>query len=195
MLIQSGNVRSLAGRQWAAVELSTEGARDDRMEEIVVSIIRWAAARKQAFQLLFPVEERGLGGIKLLSPYLYARTKDLRALNNITGAVFKQRARISVLRDTTGAMIPLEDSFVQEVAERCRLVRRNWSKGIRPGSFVRVLLGSQRMLCGKVTGIDGDRAVVDVSLRLRRLKLTIPVGALENLGMRRKEYYYNGNLS
>ena len=186
MLIQSGRTGLLEGKPWAGVELTSEA----RTEEVVLHLIRWSVRHLHnwAFQIFFPVKSRSVEAVTMLAPYLWIRVADLSKLKGVKSIM----GVTGLVRDGQDRVIETDDKFVQELIEDARGRAEEWSKGIKRGSFVRVLVGSQRMLCGRVAELDGGRAVVDVSLRLRHLRLTIPVGALENLGRERREYYYNG---
>lgn len=178
---------TLAGRPWAGIELVSES----RVEEIVLHIARWAASQRkgQAFQLLFPVKSRDIDGIKLLTPYLWARMLDLRALE---GVVAVQGA--TLVRDAKHP-IPIEDKFVQGVMERARVAAEGWSEGIKKGSFVRVLLGNERMLCGNIESVEKGIAVVEIKLMTRTVRLTVGVRVLLDLSYvskRKRRYFYQG---
>lgn len=189
MLIHSGDLRSLKGKPWAAIEIVSEL----RIEEVVLHLSRWA--RKflpdAPFQLLFPVQSRDLAGVRMLSPYLWARTADLTALEGVRSVMGVQ----GLVSDGAGRTIPIEDSFVQGTVKDAQAAAEGWSAGVRKGSFVRVLYGEQRMLCGRVANISSNIAEIVIALRLRNVRLFVPVRALLNLGAvpkAEREYYYTG---
>lgn len=182
MLIEQGDTKLLAGRAWAGLEMVSE----QRIDEQVLHVARWAAEhrRDQPFQLLFPVKERGINGIKLLSPYLWARMVDLKLLNGI-GSV----PGVSLVRNETGP-IEIDALFVQGVREQAEKAAIGWSAKIKEGSFVRVLLGSERMLCGEVLSVKKKLATVRIEMASRDLRLTIPTGALLVLRVRKENRKY-----
>ncbi len=171
------------------VELVSEA----RTEESVLHLAQWAgkALRGQAFQLLFPVRSRDLDGLRMLSPYLFARSLDLDILKSVSSLYGVQ----GLVSDGSGRPLEMSDDFVQGVIHESRGAADSWSKGIKKGSFVRVLMGREHMLCGTVRKIVAGVADVEVSMRLRSLRITIPVRALLNLdhvGINEREYFYAG---
>jgi hypothetical protein len=182
MLIQFGKVRLLNGQPWAAVELTSES----RTEEVVMHLTRWAHDHLQGhpFQMLFPVKSRGVEGVQMLSPYLWARsTQNLLGMASGWGVE-------GLVTDGKGQILLTDDSFVQELIEKTRAAAEAWSAGITIGSHVRVLMGSQRMLCGRVEKIVRNRAEVLIAMRSNSMRLRIGLLALENLGMEPKEYFH-----
>jgi hypothetical protein len=187
MLIQHGEVVKLGSRPWLGVELTSE----TRIEEAVLHIGIWAAEvfKAEPFQLFFPVQKRDLGGVTLLTPFLMVRTLDLKDLKKIS-AVFGVQG---VECDDRGKIIELENSFVQQVRERAEKIHDSWSDGIVVGSFVRLLMGSGRMLCGIVERLNHTTARVRVELVSRNVIFYCPVRMLLNLGEVPKEkqsYFY-----
>lgn len=189
MLLESGKVKSLTGRPWAGIELVSES----RIEEIVLHLANWARGhlKEEPFQLLFPVKTRDLKGIKLLSPYLWARTTDLSILTGVRTVM----GVAGLVSDGASKTIEIEDTFVQEMIKESRAAAEGWSKGIKKGSFARVLFGEERMLCGAVTQIVQGVAELKIKLRLRDVLLYVPVRALLNLSHVEKSsrhYFYTG---
>ena len=176
VLISQGRVSSLAGLPWAAITLTS----DSRLEEVVLQIGRWASRHfpSSPFQLLFPVQSRDLSGISMLTPYLMARTLPLARLRAI-GSLYGIRGLES---DSRGLIMEIDDAFVQDVQSRAESIAQSWSSGILPGSFVRILLGHERMLCGDVTHLSNGHAEVRIQLRSRELLVKVPRLALLNLG-------------
>lgn len=187
MLIEQGKVSTLRGKPWAAIDVASEA----RIEEIVLHIARWAGRvlGEKAFQLLFPVKRRDLSGVEMFTPHLYGRTADLQDFL----VVKEVRGAWPVFDEETREVIPVEDKFVQEVMAKAREEADGWSAGIKRGSFVRVLFGNERMLCGEVEEMKGSLAVVVIRMRSRTVRLTIPSQALLNLSFvpkKEREYFY-----
>lgn len=190
MLVTNGNVRVLRGRPWAGIELVSEA----RIEEVVLHLSRWAQRNlvDQPFQLLFPVKTRDLRGIKLLSPYLWARTTDLEALRGCKSVMGVQ----GLVSDAESQTIAVEDTFIQALIEESKAAAAGWSEGVGAGSFCRVLYGDERMLCGVITKIVQGIAEIEIALRLRKVVLYVPVKALLNLshvGKSDRHYFYTGS--
>ena len=189
MLILSGRVSALKEKPWAGIELVS----DARLEECVLHIVNWSVKKLRGapFQLLFPVKSRDLPNIRMLSPYLFVRTNDLEQLREVSSIYGVE----GLVTGVDGKLLPFDNQFVQSVILESRKAAEGWSEDIRKGSFVRVLLGREHMLCGTVRRISVGIADVDISLRLRVVRLTTPVAALLNLdyvSKRRREYYYSG---
>jgi hypothetical protein len=186
VLIEQGRTSTLVNLPWAAIDVS-----ESRIEEVVYHIARWASKTlgNRAFQLVFPVKSRDLSGVQLLSPYLWARTvdlKDLLTINSVMGVTGVVGGDVDILQ--------IEDEFVQRVLGDAQQAAAGWSVDVIKGSFVRVLMGSNRMLCGTVSELKDGMAVVLIKLRTRDVKLTIPAKALlalDYVPAKEREYYYD----
>jgi|SRR6266850_190690 len=187
MLIEQGEVENLGEKPWAGIELTS----DTRIEEAVLHIGTWARQflKGEPFQLLFPIQTRDLGGVTMLSPYLMARTLDLKKLKKI-GSI---RGVQGLECDERGRVFEIDNTFVQQVRERAEKAQQSWSEGISVGSFVRCLVGSGRMLCGNVEWRDETHARVRVELLSRDIVVTCPIRTLLNLGdvpEEKRTYFY-----
>ena len=191
MLVQKGKVSKLDGLPWAAVDLVSES----RIEEVIVHVSRWAYANVSGpFQLLFPVKSRDLDGIELFSPYLLVRSENLRKLASIHTIYGVS----GLVRNVDGSILEVEDGFAGKIIANAKLAAMSWSQHIEHGSFVRILFGPERMLCGTVTRIYGEYATVSIELRLRRVNIRVPVRALLNLGnvpQEKRHYFYSKVIS
>jgi transcription antitermination factor NusG len=128
----------------------------------------------------------------MLSPYLFARSASMEELKSVSSLYGVQ----GLVSDGSGRPLEMSDDFVQGVIHESRGAADSWSKGIKRGSFVRILLGSSHMLCGSVRKIVAGVADVEVSLRLRTVRITIPVRALLNLdhvATGDREYFYGSD--
>lgn len=187
MLVQKGKVSKLDGLPWAAIDLVSES----RIEEVIVHVSRWANSNVAgAFQLLFPVKSRDLDGVDLFSPYLLVRSENLRKLISIQTIYGVS----GLVRSVDGSILEIEDGFVGQIIASARVAAISWSQHIEHGSFVRILFGPERMLCGTVARMNGDYATVSIELRLRRVNVRVPVRALLNLGNvpeEKRHYFYS----
>lgn len=187
MLIQQGKTAKLDGLPWAAIDLAS----DTRIEEVVVHISRWAhaALSGRPFQLLFPVKSRDLDGVDMFSPYLLARAENLSWLSSMQ-SIYGVHGLID---GQNGKILEIEEKFVRQVMINSKLAAMAWSAKIGNGSFVRILFGSERMLCGTVEQIHNSTATVQIQLRLRTVRVRVPVRALKNLGnvpVEQRTYFY-----
>lgn len=209
MIVYQGNPQNLSSLPWYAVEwasdlslehdLSTQigsgtnggrGRSCSQVEQVAFAIVKWAQRKRDPFQLFFPVSSRTLEGVGLFSPYLWIRMFDP---NGISQAISRDRARIDILRDHEGQPVPIEDAFIQEVIQKCKDITEGNSQGIAEGSFVRVLLGRYRMLCGKVESVSNGIAGIRIALKAKPVNLFAPLTALQNLGTAQRDYFYLGN--
>jgi hypothetical protein len=188
MLIQSGKVALLEGLPWAAIDFyESQKAIETRVEEIVLHLVRWSRIHMDGpFQMLFPVKKRTLDGVELFSPYLWVRALDLKSLVYM--------GTVPGVEGLVGGRNPIavEDSFVQGLIRQGKEFSGQWSAGLEVGSFVRVLMGSNRMLCGKVLSRTETDAKVLIALRTKTIELKIPVLALQKLEGE-GDYFYRGN--
>ena len=181
MLIQSGRVGELDPLPWVAIELTSES----RIDETVLRLVRWSMKRLETFQLLYPIESRGLRQPSLLSPYLWMRVPTVAALDDMTALMGIQ----GMVSDADGHPVLVEPPFVLSLIEKTRAAQASWSNGIACGSGVRILLGSGHGLCGVVEHLRDSTATIRVALRSRAIRLDVPVRALRNLGAAPSDYF------
>ena len=187
MLIQSGRVENLKGLPWAAIEFYANSVApvDSRVEETVRNIVKWSRTLKEPFQMLFPVKSRSVDGVQMLSPFLWARTVQLKVLKGVSSV-----KGVEGLSSNSQGIIEVSDDFVQELIEKTRAYAEARCAGLEIGCFARVLMGSHRMLVGKVLARSRESVTLLIALRTRTVKLDVPVMALENLGTEEREYFY-----
>lgn len=181
-----GNTDRLDTRDWAQIELHTNSTSDPmQIEGIMIRVALWGR-RFDAFELVAPVESVEASGMELMVPNLFARVArldELAEMNSVWGVD-------GLARDGAGNVLRIPDEFVEQLMER---ERKKFACTIRLGDFVRILWGPERMLCGEVTRLQGRRAVVNVTMRSRRLNVTLPLTALQPLSTNEEEYWYRGN--
>ena len=189
MLISGGPVSQLSGRPWIGIEMASEA----NTEENVRHVLDWAAGKfkRSPFQILFPLKSRDLPSVRLLSSQLFARSNDLSVWEGVASLYGIE----GLSPDWEGKPLTFPDDFIQNVILQARIEKEKWSAGIKRGSFVRVIYGNQHMLCGIVKRVAKGVADVEISLKLRTVRLTIPVRALLNLDPvpeAERQYYYSG---
>lgn len=187
MLITQGKVTGFRRLPWAQIELAS----DSRLEEVALHLVRWIRKRPESFRILFPVLSRDLGGVELFYPNILIQCRDWTKLRDIRSVMGVQGLTV----DGQGQLLLLEADYGARLVEQAAQVSGEWSSGIKRGSFVRVLLGSKRMLCGEVSSVTRDGiADVRVSMTVRDLRIRIPVRALLKLDIdkSKRRYYYNG---
>lgn len=186
MLICQGKTSGFNKLPWAQLELAS----DARLEEIILHVIRWLRKRPEAFRVLFPVASRDLGGVELFYPYILIQTLDWQKLKDIRMVMGVQ----GLTTDGQGTLLLMDSAFGEGLIKQAEKVSGEWSKEIKKGSFVRVLLGDRRMLAGEVVSMSKGIADVRVSMTVRDLRLRIPVRALLLLDIPKKERKYYGRM-
>jgi len=186
MLITQGKVTGFAKMPWAQIELAS----DSRLEEIALHIVRWVRKRPEAFRVLFPVASRDLGGVELFYPNILIQTLDWQKLKDIRTVMGVQ----GLTTDGQGTLLLMDAAFGESLVKQAEKVSGDWSKGIKKGSFVRVLLGDRRMLAGTVESVSKSGiADVRVNMTVRDLRLRVPVRALLLLNVEKKNRRYYGH--
>ncbi len=183
MKLTWGTTDRLDTSDWAQVELNiNDTARPMQVEGVVVRAALWGRKFTE-YELVVPIESIEPSGIGLMVPNLFARVADLNELaemNSVWGVD-------GLARDGAGNVLRIPDSFVRELCER---EREKFERPIRLNDYVRILWGPERMLCGEVMKIQGKRALVDVLMRSRRLKVGLPLTALWPLECQEMEYFH-----
>ena len=183
MLVTYGDTSKLKGKPFYALEVRTES----QVESVVKRVAEEVPAifRKEPLEIFIPVTERGLDVFEVSTGLLYVRAADVKLL-----ARLKRTTGVTSLvtkNDTgrTGDAIPVEEEFVQALIMECEEKWRERHAGIDAGSFVRILDGSSRDLCGTVVrvrgGEAGDEALVRIDFFTKKIWLKTPVANLLNL--------------
>lgn len=184
MKLSWGEWKTLKGKDWAQVEVNTDtSSAPMQLERMVVQAALWGR-RFPAFEMMVPVERVRPGGMELVVPSLFARTSDLSTLRGIESVWGVD----GLAEDGSGNVLKVPDEFIEELMERER--RRN---PVRMGAFVRVVWGPERMLCGTVSRLTGRSVTVDVEMRSRKVKVTLPVTAVEVLDTEERDYFFKEN--
>jgi hypothetical protein len=179
-----GDTKRLRSLDWAQIEINVnDSSRPMQLESVVVRAALWGR-KFGAFEMFVPVERVRPSGMELVMASLFARTSDLMELRGIESVWGID----GIVKDGSGNILKVPSEFVEEMAERER--KRN---PVRLGAFVRILWGPERMLCGTVGRLSGKMATVDVETRSRKVKVTLPVTAVETLHTSERDYFYRGD--
>ena len=182
-----GNVSPLRTQPWAQIEINAkDAARPMQVEGIVTRTALWGR-RFPEFEMVVPIEKVTKDGVELTLPFLYARTRNLTDIREVTSVWGVE----CVTEDGVGQVFQIPDSFVQSLVEKEEALAIQRTPKLN--DFVRVLWGPERMLCGKVRKIKRSLAEVLVELRSRTLVLTLPLTALWTLNTEIDEYFYLGD--
>ena len=180
MLIQHGDVSSLAGKNWFLLELRSEQTAEITLRRLAQEVP--GIFRDSPVEILAPVRKRDLNTYELFTgPYIYIRSDNFKAVlrvKTVTGLVGLLTEGDSG-RSTKA--IPAPDDYVQDLIRKDNAEFEARSFGIGIGSFVRILDGNVRDFCGYVTKVKGDRAEVTVELKTKRLFVSTPIKNLLNL--------------
>jgi hypothetical protein len=151
--------------------------------------------RDDPVEIFVPVAKRDLDVFELSTEvYVFARSTSFSALfrlKSVTGVAGLVTAGDS---GRASQVLTWPDEDVQKLIAKAEEESRQRAVGIEPGTFVRILNGELRDLCGVVEIIGDGRAVVRITLRTKSILLETPIRNLLNLGHVPKEqrvYYYS----
>lgn len=180
MVLYHGDVQQLAGKPWYAVELRSE-------KTIESTLRRVAKEAPQTFgehpvEMFVPVAQRDLGVFDLrTSNYIFARSThfaSLLRLKKITGIVGLMTEGDSN-RPSQALTVP--DSFVQSMIEEAQEEFRRRSSDLNIGSFVRIVDGETRDMCGHVATMAAGMACVVIQAKTKQILVETPTRNLLNL--------------
>jgi hypothetical protein len=192
MILEYGDVARLKGLPWFMCELRSEKTVESTMRRVGNAL--HGIFQGEPIELYVPVERRDLDVFELSTQvYCFVRSTSFPALlrlKSVTGIV-----GLVTEGDTNRPSKALSwpDQDVQNLIIAAEEKHRKQAVGIEPGTFVRILNGQMRDLCGVVKIIGDGRAVVRITLRTKSILLETPIRNLLNLGHVPKEqrvYYY-----
>lgn len=193
MLFTYNDSTSLKGKDWYALELISETAAST--EATLNRVVRGVPAifGSRPFQMFVPLAKRDLGIFELSTDsFVFVRSNSLdplaklKRITGVTGLLTAGRIENA---------LPVADKDVQPMIAEAKRHEASWSKGIRKGSFVRILDGSARGYCGHV--ISMRPPTVRVKLLTKTLSVTTPLSNLLNLlniPTHHQVFYYNAVL-
>jgi hypothetical protein len=195
MILTYRDVSILQGNDWHVIEL-----RSQRMLEPTLRRLGKALPnifRNDPVELFVPVVRRDLDVFELSTQdCIFGRSTNFQSLlrlKSVTGVV-----GLMTLADSGRAseVLAWPDADVQKLIATAEEEFRQQVVGIEPGTFVRILNGQIRDLCGVVEVIGDGKAVVRITLRTKSILLETPIRNLLNLGQVPKEQrvYYFGPL-
>jgi hypothetical protein len=192
MIFTYKDVSTLQGRAWHILEL-----RNPRMIEPTLRRLGKALPtifRDDPVEIFVPVAKRDLDVFELSTQdCIFGRSTNFQSLlrlKSVTGIV-----GLMTLADSGRAsdVLTWADADVQKLIATAEEEFRQRAIGIEPGTFVRILNGQMRDLCGVAEIVDDGKAVVRITLRTKSILLETPIRNLLNLGQVPKEqrvYYY-----
>lgn len=180
MILTYGDCARLQGLDWYILEI-----REHTIEETVKRIGKMLPQifREDPVEVFIPVQKRDLGLYELwTSCYIFARSTDrakVAKMKMITGVVAVASEDDSARHSK---FIKVTDDYVQNgLIERCLDAFLERARGIKVGSFVRILDGDARDFCGKVVSIGDAVAVIKVCLHTKIILVETPIHNLLNL--------------
>jgi hypothetical protein len=143
-----------------------------------------------------PVIARDLDTFTLMTEcYIFIRSDNptkVGRLRRITG-VQAVMAEADSTRITK--FIQVEDSYVQSLIKQCWDVHYLRSKSIKESSWVRILDGETRDMCGTVVAIVGDRVMVQIDMKTKPVLVETSLHNLLDLShvpVAHRVFYYSG---
>jgi hypothetical protein len=180
MILYYGDISLLKGMNWYTVELRSEKTVESTLRRLANAIP--STFGNDSVEIFVPLAERDLGVFDLsTSNYVFARSKSfssLLRLKQITGIVGLMTAGDS---NRPSQAILVSDDFVQGMILAAEEAFRLRPSDIAEGSFVRILDGETRDMCGEVTTINGSTACVTVQILTKQLVIETPIRNLMSL--------------
>ncbi len=165
--------RALQGSDWYCLELVSESG--PAIEATLHRLLRETPSifGSYALEVFVPIARRDLGVFDLMTGgFIFVRSKHLNLL-----------AKLKRITGITGMMthgddgklrnvVRVPDSEVQLVIQQSRNIEASWSRGIKVGSFVRILDGQARGFCGHV--VRRQPLTVEIQLLTKTLTVVTP---------------------
>ena len=180
MLLNYLDVTKIEADHWFMVELRSEKTSEETIKRV-------GRALKNIFgpapaQVFVPVIERDLDTFTLLTEcYIFIRADDVlqvAKLRKVTGV-----QAIMALDDSTrpNKFIRVEDDYVQGLIKQCWNTHFKRSQGIHHGTWVRIIDGETRDMCGSVIALAGDRVMVKIDMKTKPVMVETSIHNLVDL--------------
>lgn len=178
MILEYGDVSTLAGKHWYALELTSEKNTEATLKRIGKGLS--TIFREKPCEIFIPVVRRDLEIFELATcniVYVRGELKLLARMKTITGTT-------GLLTDGSGRAdrsVPIEDYFVQKLILKCHANFMSAHADTVVGSFVRLIGGETRDFCGTVAEMTETTATVMVELFTKKIFVTTPLVNVLNL--------------
>jgi len=192
MIITYLDCSNLRNKDWHVIELRSRRTLEPtllRLGKAIPNIFRY-----DSVELFVPVTRRDLDVFELSTQdCIFGRSTNFQSLlrlKSVTGIV-----GLMTVADSGRAseVLTWPDADAQKLIATAEEGFRQRALDIEAGSFVRILNGQMRDLCGIVEIVAGGKAVVRITLRTKSILLETPICNLLNLDHVPKEqraYYY-----
>ena len=194
MLLNYLDVGKIKSQHWYMVELRSEKTSEETIKRIGRSMKD--IFQKDPAQIFVPVMDRDLDTFVLMTEsYVFVRSDDvtrIAKLRRVTGV-----QAIMAQNDSTRPtkFIKVDDEYVQGLITQCRENHQRRSDGIVVGSWVRIIDGETRDMCGSVITVAGDRLVVKIDMKTKPVMVETSVYNLVDLShlpQAHRVFYYSG---
>ncbi len=182
----------LNGKDWHVIELRSHRTLEPTLKRLGKALPN--IFRNDPVELFVPVVRRDLDAFELTTQdCIFGRSTNFQSLlrlKTVTGIVGLMTVADS---GRPSEVLTWPDADVQKLIATAEEEFRQRAAGIEAGSFVRILDGEMRDLCGVAEIVGGGKAVVRITLRTKAILLETPICNLLNLDRVPKEqrvYYY-----
>ena len=180
MLLNYLDTTKIEAPYWFMVELRSEKTSEETIKRIGRSLK--AIFQEEPAQVFVPVVERDLDTFVLLTEcYVFARADDtakIAKLRKVTGV-----QAIMALDDSTrpAKFIKVEDDYVQGLITQCLDNHHKRALEIRAGTWVRIIDGETRDMCGSVISVHGDRVIIKIDMKTKPVMVETDIHNLVDL--------------
>jgi hypothetical protein len=192
MILEYGSIDGLKDTDWVMMEFRSEKTVEPTLRRIGHALP--GIFQKDPIQLFLPVVKRDLDVFDLSTgSYAFVRSTNfssLLRLRTITGVV-----GLVTQGDTNhpSDVIRVSHEYVHSLIKEAEDNHANRVSDIELGSFVRVLDGETRDLCGTVENLDNGRAIVRIIMCTKSILLETPIRNLLNIShvpLEHRVYYF-----
>lgn len=180
MILTHLDTSKIQTTEWFMLELRSERTSEETIRRIGKELA--TVFPNDPAEVFIPIRERSLTTFTLLTDcYLFVRADDpvkVGKLRRVTG-VLGILAKDDSVRPAKFIRVP--DDYVQGLITTCFEQHLQRSKGIKDGSWVRLIDGQMRDFCGYVIQILEGRATVRVAARTKLIVVETSIHNLSDL--------------
>ena len=155
---------------WYMLELRSEKTSEETIKRLVKALKE--RFRGEEAQVFVPVIERDLDTFSLLTEcYVFVKANDVYKVAKLRQVTGVQCVVAHEESFHPNKFLKIEDSYVQDLIQKCWTAYNVRSSKIQVGCWVRVLDGQTRNYCGLVLAISDERALVRMDLPTKILSV------------------------
>jgi len=197
MILNYGDISKIKDCSWNIIELRSEKTSEETIKRIGKALP--TIFKDDPAQVFVPIASRDLDKFEIMTDcYIFVRSLDPKKivkLRTVTGVVW-----LVCHGEGThpGRLIYLDNAYVDDLIDKCKDVFNKRSLGIVKGSFVRIIDGHIRDLCGIVKNIDNEIAIIQIDLKTTSMLLETPIKNLINMDFvpeEKRVFYYSSVIS